>query len=169
MSIVSVVNGERYRGVFLVAIPRPFVTRELAIERMAAAGFGAPTVWLNAEDLPADWPMTRRYGDTDAGWHVYAEGTWTGPTADMPLPHAAVDVWRVETHDPAPPATPPVSPPSTPPFVPPAVPPMVPPVVPQPPAPPTTKPDRRPWVIAGLFALAGLVTAACLSASSSDE
>lgn len=168
---LEAVQGALYRAVFLVPVPRAFVTPELARERVEAAGISHAKVYLTAEDLPADWPRTARYTDGADGWYLYAEGRWEAPSATVPLPDAAVQVWRDTRYDdPDPPSSPPATPPPAPPSPPSSTPPSPPPSSTPPATPPKEAPRlTREIVAVGAVALALGVTLAVLTLERDDD
>jgi hypothetical protein len=172
-------NGARYRAVFqVIGVPKMLVTADVAKGKIEEAGLTGVRVWLEATDLPADWPRTAIYADTDATWYVYAEGVWSGASGSYPQPDAIVKIWEVVT-DATPPTVTPVPPPTVtpvpPPTITPATPPFVPPASPPPASPPPASPPasslpaRAYWAIcAGFFAVGGIVTVLVLAADSDD-
>jgi hypothetical protein len=168
-------TGARYRAVFQVqGVPKMLVTPDIAKQKIEDAGISEARVWLEASDLPGDWPRTAIYADTDSTWYVYAEGVWAAASGSYPQPDAVVKIWEVVS-DATPPTVTPVPPPTVtpvpPPTVTPATPPFVPPASPPPATPPASSLPSRSWwaICAGFFAVGGIVTVLVIAAESDGD
>lgn len=95
---MQLVQGATYRGRGIVSTPAG-VNKNNAKEKLEGKGFTNVQVWLEPEELPADWPAKAR--SDESGWmstQVWAEVTWGQATADMEDSGTGwkiLDLWEV--------------------------------------------------------------------------
>ena len=85
MSQITLENGTTYRGRAIIFYPSLVVTKSRVKEELEKQGFANVTVWLDADDLPNDWPSSKKedtssWGNTQA----WLEASWSRPTGQYP-------------------------------------------------------------------------------------
>jgi len=88
---VPVSPGVVYFG--RASIPWPasmVVSKSMVASKLAEKGFANVTVYDDASQLPAAWPVTERGGD------IFASGVWTGPATSLDLPSQVLSVWTFQ-------------------------------------------------------------------------
>lgn len=87
-----------YRGRGIVSVPTG-VNKANATSALESKGFTEVQVWLDEEELPADWPAERRSDESGMlSTQVWVQGRWSresGEVEDSGSMWHVVDVWEV--------------------------------------------------------------------------
>jgi len=85
---VPVAPGATYAGRASLSWPATmFVTKERVRDKLLELGFRDVEVYLEAAELPANWPATERGGD------LFARATFTRGEGTIAVPSQVVSVW----------------------------------------------------------------------------
>lgn len=106
LASVHLTSNTRYRGraSIPIAMWALMSAGELA-QQFSDYGFSDVTVWMHAEELPADWPgeKTQPFPDLGVDKMIWAQATWKGAEGDLTFPDgiARVDFWSDSSVNPA--------------------------------------------------------------------
>lgn len=98
-------QGKVYRAVVRVDVPRLVVSRSAVQSRFAELGFTDAIAWLDACDLPSDWPAGQRPTELPAGWPAFVQARWAQPSTTLEQPDAVLATWAYVPAAGAPPVT----------------------------------------------------------------
>lgn len=99
-------TGKAYRAVVRVDVPKMLVSRSAVQSRFAELGFSDVVAWLDAGDLPSDWPANQRPAELPHGWPAFVQAKWGNPPTTLEKPEAIVASWEYVLAAGATPATP---------------------------------------------------------------
>lgn len=92
-AVMQLEQGKTYRAVVRVDVPRLVVSRSAVQNRFAELGFENVVAWLDARDLPADWPANHRPTELPNGWPAFVQATWAKPSTSLEQPDAVLASW----------------------------------------------------------------------------
>jgi len=97
MGTVSLQQGAQYRCRIDISYPGLVVSEGAVTDALAKEGFYELSVWLDPDELPADWPADRRSDRTGSGHsQAWVQGRSGKPTGQYPAGGSKwqiIDIW----------------------------------------------------------------------------